>query len=144
MPEAGVAPDSHVTLHYRLALADGTTLVSTFGGKPATFQLGQGQLAEPFERCLAGMQPGARGAFELDGDKAFGPRHEHLVMRAPLADIPPEISTLPGEVLELQSPQGNPLSARVVSRDEESVVLDFNHPLAGRALVFEAEVLGIL
>jgi FKBP-type peptidyl-prolyl cis-trans isomerase 2 len=65
-------------------------------------------------------------------------------MRAPLADIPPGVSTLPGEVLELQSPQGHPLSARIVSRDADSVVLDFNHPLAGRALVFEAEVLGIL
>ena len=90
------------------------------------------------------MQPGARGAFELAPEAAFGPRHDHLVMRAPLADIPAGVSTLPGEVLELQSPQGNPLSARVVSRDESSVVLDFNHPLAGRALVFEAEVLGIL
>jgi FKBP-type peptidyl-prolyl cis-trans isomerase SlpA len=144
MPDNAVARDSHVTLHYRLALADGTTLVSTFGGKPASFQLGQGQLAEPFERCLAGMAAGAKGAFNLGADDAFGPRHEHLVMRAPLTDIPPGVSTLPGEVLELRSPQGNPLSARVVSRDEDSLVLDFNHPLAGRALVFEAEVLGIL
>jgi FKBP-type peptidyl-prolyl cis-trans isomerase SlpA len=144
MPETAVAPDSHVTLHYRLALADGTTLVTTFGGKPATFQLGQGQLAEPFERCLTGMRAGGRGAFELSPDLAFGPRHEHLVMRAPLADIPPGVSSLPGEVLELQSPEGHPLSARIVSRDADSVVLDFNHPLAGRALVFEAEVLGIL
>ena len=144
MPDSAVTADSHVTLHYRLGLADGTTLVSTFGGKPATFQLGQGQLAEPFERCLLGMAPGAKGAFDLAADDAFGPRHEHLVMRAPLTDIPPGVSTLPGEVMELRSPQGNPLSARVVSRDETSVVLDFNHPLAGRALVFEAEVLGIL
>lgn len=144
MPEPAVRPDSHVTLHYRLALADGTTLVSTFGGPPATFQLGQGQLAEPFERCLEGMAFGARGAFELPPDAGFGPRHEHLVMRAPLADIPPGVSTLPGEVLELQSPEGHPLSARIVARDDDSVVLDFNHPLAGRALVFEAEVLGIL
>jgi FKBP-type peptidyl-prolyl cis-trans isomerase SlpA len=144
MPEPAVALDSHVTLHYRLALADGTPLVTTFGGRPATFQLGQGQLAEPFERCLAGMTPGTRGTFELAADQAFGPRHEHLVMRAPLADIPPGVSAQPGEVLELQSPQGHPLSARIVARDADSVVLDFNHPLAGRALVFEAEVLGIL
>jgi FKBP-type peptidyl-prolyl cis-trans isomerase SlpA len=144
MPEETVSGDSHVTLHYRLALADGTTLVSTFDGNPATFQLGQGQLAEPFERCLAGLRPGARSAFELPPEAAFGPRHEHLVMRAPLSDIPPGVSARPGEVLELQSPQGQPLSARIVGVDAGSVVLDFNHPLAGRALVFEAEVLGIL
>jgi FKBP-type peptidyl-prolyl cis-trans isomerase SlpA len=144
MPDTAVAPDSHVTLHYRLALAEGATLVSTFGGKPATFHLGQGQLAEPFERCLAGMEAGGRSTFELAPEQAFGPRHEHLIMRAPLADIPPGVSTLPGEVLELQSPAGHPLSARIVSRDADSVVLDFNHPLAGRSLVFEAEVLGIL
>lgn len=144
MPEAAVGPGSHVTLHYRLGLADGTTLVSTFDGKPATFQLGQGQLAEPFERCLTGMAADARARFDLAPDAAFGPRLEHLVMRAPLADVPPGVSTLPGEVLELQSPQGQPISARVVSRDDETLVLDFNHPLAGRVLVFEAEVLGIL
>jgi len=144
MPDSVVAADSHVTLHYRLALGDGTTLVSTFGGKPATFQLGQGQLAEPFERCLVGMAPGAKSAFNLGAKDAFGPRHEHLVMRTPLSEIPPGVTTVPGEVMELRSPQGNPLSARVVSRDDSTIVLDFNHPLAGRALVFEAEVLGIL
>jgi FKBP-type peptidyl-prolyl cis-trans isomerase SlpA len=144
MPEPRVEPESHVTLHYRLAVADGATLVSTFGGPPATFHLGHGQLAEPFERCLAGMQAGARRAFELAPEHAFGPRHEHLVMRAPLADIPAGVASDPGDVLELRSPEGHPLSARVVSRDGDSVLLDFNHPLAGRALVFEAEVVGIL
>ncbi len=143
MPET-VAADSHVTLHYRLGLADGTTLVSTFGGKPATFQLGAGQLAEPLERCLTGLEPGRRASFALSPDAGFGPRLDHLVMRAPVADLPPGVPSGPGDVLELAGPHGQPLSATVVSRDGESVLLDFNHPLAGRDLVFEAEVLGIL
>jgi FKBP-type peptidyl-prolyl cis-trans isomerase SlpA len=144
MPEASVGPRSHVTLHYRLGLADGTTLISTFGGKPATFQLGVGQLAEPLELCLAGLEAGQRASFDLPPERGFGPRLDHLVMRAPVSDIPAGVAAEPGAVLELAGPQGQPLSATVVSRDEASVLLDFNHPLAGRALVFEAEVLGIL
>lgn len=139
-----VAPASYVTLHYRLSLDDGTTLVSTFDGNPATFQLGAGQLAEPLERCMIGLSVGERAEFALEPDRAFGPRNDELVQRARRSDMPPGIDLAPGQSIELQLPGGQPLSARVIEADAVGVTLDFNHPLAGRAVRFEVQIIGVL
>lgn len=141
---AAVTSTSLVVLRYGLALADGTVLVSTFGGTPATFQLGSGQLAEPLERCLEGMQEGDRRVFELAPDGAFGPHVEDLVQRVGRTALPPEIQIARGEVLELQTPEGHPFTARVIAFDADSATLDFNHPLAGRVIRFEVEIVGVL
>ena len=67
-----VTENSLLTLHYRLALADDTELVSTFGAKPATLQLGSGELAPVLERCLIGLAAGQRTVFLLEAEQAFG------------------------------------------------------------------------
>jgi FKBP-type peptidyl-prolyl cis-trans isomerase SlpA len=141
--EERAAPGSHVTLHYRLALAGGPDVVSTFGARPATFQLGAGQLAPPLEACLVGLAPGERTRTELDAE-AFGARRSELVQRVRRSDIPEDVTVAAGGTLELQSPEGLPITARVVAVDEAGVTLDFNHPLAGHALVFEAELIAVL
>jgi FKBP-type peptidyl-prolyl cis-trans isomerase SlpA len=138
-----IAPDSFVTLRYRLALADGTEVVSTFGGPPATFQLGAGQLAPPLEERLVGLANGERQRFELPAD-AFGARRPELVQRARRSDVPADVPLVVGGAIELATPDGQPLSARVIAFDADSVTLDFNHPLAGWPLVFEAEVVAVL
>ncbi|MCU0804496.1 MAG: FKBP-type peptidyl-prolyl cis-trans isomerase [Burkholderiales bacterium] len=138
-----IAPDSFVTLRYRLALADGTEVVSTFGGNPATFQLGAGQLAPPLEERLVGLSAGQRERFDLPAD-ALGAHRPELVQRARRADLPAGTPLVVGGAIDLVGPEGQPLSARVAAFDDVSVTLDFNHPLAGRALVFEAEVIAVL
>ena len=138
-----IAADSFVTLRYRLALADGTEIVSTFGGHPATFQLGAGQLAPPLEERLVGLATGERRRFDLAAD-TFGLRLPGLVQRARRSDAPPDVPLVVGGAIDLVGPDGQPLSARVVAFDDSSVTLDFNHPLAGRPLVFEAEVVAVL
>jgi FKBP-type peptidyl-prolyl cis-trans isomerase SlpA len=138
-----VAPDSFVTLRYRLAFADGTDVVSTFGGPPATFQLGAGQLAPPLEKRLVGLAAGERRLFDLSAD-AFGARQPELVQRARRSDVPPDVPLVVGAGIDLTGPEGQPISARVVALDDASVTLDFNHPLAGRPLVFEAEIVAVL
>jgi FKBP-type peptidyl-prolyl cis-trans isomerase SlpA len=138
-----VAAGSHVTLHYRLALAGGPDVVSTFGARPATFQLGAGQLAEPLEACLIGLVPGERTHADLDA-QTFGQRRSELIQRVRRSEIPPDVVVAPGGTLELLSPDGQPITARVLALDDAGVTLDFNHPLAGHALVFEAEVIAVL
>lgn len=73
------------TLHYSLSLEDGTAVLSTFGGKPATFALGQGELAPGFERCLAQALPGRRQSFLLEPEDAFGPLRTNVEVNHPLA-----------------------------------------------------------
>ena len=144
-----VGPGAHLTLHYRLTLADlGADVISTFGGNPATLQLGIGQLAEPLERCLIGLAEGERKRFALGPGDAFGPRNPELLQRLTRAAFDahttPETVYEPGDLVELPAPGGGRYAGVVKEITEQSVLFDFNHPLAGQALDFEVEILGVL
>src|SRR5260370_37496421 len=82
-----VKPGSHVTLHYRLALENGSDIVSTFADKPATLLLGAGQLAPPLEDILLGLKVGHHSTFQLTPGQAFGPRNPELIQRVSLATL---------------------------------------------------------
>lgn len=83
-----VKPDSLLTLHYRVATADDTEIVATFGSTPATLQLGSGELAPPLEACLEGLPVGERHVFLLEPEQAFGPHNPALVSRMPKTELP--------------------------------------------------------
>ncbi len=149
-PPRTVAAGSHVTLHYRLALtADGVEreVVSTFGAKPATVQVGAGQFAPPLEVCLLGLAEGAQATFDLPTD-AFGARNPALVQvlsRATFdANAVSADALAPGEVVEFYAPGGGRFAGVLKEHDEGRVVVDFNHPLAGRPLRFSVHVIGVL
>lgn len=144
-----VASDSHLTLHYRISLADsGEDVISTFGNRPATLQVGLGQLAEPLERCLIGMAEGARARFDLAPVQAFGEHNPALVQRLDRAVLPAGGQRggayEPGDVVEFCGPDGARFAGVLREIDEREALFDFNHPLAGQAIRFEVEILGIL
>lgn len=140
-----VKPDSLLTLHYRVATADDTEIVATFGSTPATLQLGSGELAPPLEACLEGLPVGERHVFLLEPEQAFGPHNPALVSRMPKTELPKggigiEVLTL----VEFQAPNGAKFAGMVREMDETTALVDFNHPLAGKSIRFEVEVIGIL
>jgi FKBP-type peptidyl-prolyl cis-trans isomerase SlpA len=139
-----IEADSLVTLHYRLATGDDVALVSTFDGTPATLQLGNGELAPTLEACLVGLPVGEHHTFLLEPDQAFGPHSAELVQRLARADLPVdgdiEISTM----IEFSGPDGMHITGQVCELDADSALIDFNHPLAGRDVRFEVEIVGIL
>lgn len=141
---ATVAADSLLTLHYCVSTADGEELVSTFDQSPAVIQLNSGELAPPFERCLLGLPSGARRSFTLEADEAFGPRQPELLRRVARHVLPADAALELHGRIAFTAPGGQPLYGIVREIDEEAVLLDFNHPLAGRTLRFEAEIVGIL
>lgn len=142
---ATVGTDSFLTLHYSLTGADGTEFVSTFGMSPATLQMGGGQLAEPLERCLRGLAAGARSVFELPAEEAFGPHNPRLVERIARSALPPEVELKENSLIEFGAPNGGPGFAGFLRElNDTTAVLDFNHPLAGKAIRFEVEIVGIL
>jgi FKBP-type peptidyl-prolyl cis-trans isomerase SlpA len=148
-PVPTVRPDSHLTLHYRLRYAQTQEdVVSTFGGKPATLQMGLGQLAEPLEGCLIGLPEGAERRFELAPQQAFGPRNPELIQRLARSVLEqhaqPGEQWHPGDLVEFPRPDGGRFAGVLTQIDDEHAVFDFNHPLAGRALVFEVQILGVL
>jgi FKBP-type peptidyl-prolyl cis-trans isomerase SlpA len=147
MPRCG--PGSHLTLHYRLSIIEtGDDVINTFQGKPATLQLGIGQMAEALEQRLQGLEEGAERVFELDPSDAFGERNPELVQRVSLAMLtahsPPGTRYVPGDLLEFPGPDGDRFAGVLKEIDERGAVFDFNHPLAGRRIRFEVKILGIL
>ena len=140
-----VRPDSLVTLHYRIATADDTEVISTFDTSPATLQLGSGELAPPLEACLEDLPAGERHVFLLEPAQAFGPHNPALVKRMPRNDLPGAGTDItPLTLIEFAAPQGATFAGLVRELDADSALIDFNHPLAGKSIRFEVEVIGII
>jgi len=144
-----IAPDSLVTLHYRLAGPDGTEWVSTFDHRPATLSLGAGQLAPAIEARLIGLSEGSRGAFELPAGVAFGERNPDLVQRVAYSLLHgldrARTDYKPGDVVSFPTPDGlASYAGSVQACTDDGVLFDFNHPLAGKAVTLEVEVIGVI
>jgi FKBP-type peptidyl-prolyl cis-trans isomerase SlpA len=140
--------DSLVTLHYRIATADDTEVISTFGTTPATLQLGSGELVPTLEAFLEGLPVGERHVFLLEPAQAFGAHNPELVKRMPRSDLPQGGTDIDlFALIEFEAPSelgGAKFAGLVRELDEASALIDFNHPLAGKSIRFEVEVIGIL
>jgi FKBP-type peptidyl-prolyl cis-trans isomerase SlpA len=148
---ARIAPDSHVTLHYRLAaLVDGAEreVMSTHGGHPATLQLGGGHLATALEAKLLGLAEGDEASFELAPAEAFGERNPELVQALSRATFDANADAGgkfgPGDVVEFNRPDGGRVAGVLKQSDARRVIVDFNHPLAGLPVRFSVRVIGVL
>ena len=148
-PVNSVQPGSFLTLHYRLAGPDGADIINTFIEKPATLSLGTGELAPAMEARLMGLPEGTRTTFELAPGEAFGDRNPDLLQRVKrglldeLGD--PDASYSVGDVVQFPTPDGQGAYAGVVREvNDESLLFDFNHPLAGVPVTFEVQLIGVL
>ncbi|ALM51267.1 FKBP-type peptidyl-prolyl cis-trans isomerase [Halomonas huangheensis] len=131
-----------VTLHFTLKLEDGTVVDSTHDKAPATFQLGDGNLPPGFEHPLKGLTDGDSGVFEVSPEHAFGQHNPQNVQRMKaevFKDEQPEIGT----VMSFADANGDELPGVIIEIEDDMVEVDFNHPLAGRTLTFEVEVLDV-
>ena len=144
-----VQPGSFLTLHYRLSGPDGADLINTFNDKPATLSLGTGELAPAIEARLLGLAEGTRGSFELAPGEAFGDRNPELLQRVKRSLLnelgDPDERYSVGDVVQFPTPDGQGADAGVVREvDGDALVFDFNHPLAGRPVTFEVQLIGVL
>jgi FKBP-type peptidyl-prolyl cis-trans isomerase SlpA len=151
-----VKPGSFLTLHYRLA-GPGGDIINTFRDKPATLTLGTGELAPAVEKRLVGLKEGAHATFEIPAGEAFGERNPEMVQwvaRRLLNELgdPAEEYEI-GEVVQFPTPDGLGQYAGSVQRvgkdgdgdgKADAVLFDFNHPLAGRPVTFEVQLIGVL
>jgi FKBP-type peptidyl-prolyl cis-trans isomerase SlpA len=144
-----VQAGSFLTLHYRLATPDGSDLINTFADKPATLSLGTGELAPAMEARLIGLVEGAHDTFALAPGEAFGERNPELMQRVKLSLLrehgDADASYAVGDVVQFPTPDGQGSYAGVVQEvGRDSLLIDFNHPLAGRPLTFEVQLIGVL
>ena len=148
LPPFAVTDTAYLTLHYRLAAMNGDDIVNTFRNTPATLQLGTGQLAPFLEICLIGLPEGAHQTFELAPENAFGARNPDLLQWISRATLT-ENSALGqqytiGDMVEFAAPGGGRFTGVLRELDDENGLFDFNHPLAGLAVTFEVQIIGIL
>jgi len=133
-----------ITLHFALTLAGGETVDSTFGKKPATFTFGDGNLLSGFENKLIGMRKGERRQYTVTPEDAFGQPNPANVQRFNRADFDPAMALHEGLVISFADASKAELPGVVTSFDDAEVVVDFNHPLAGRVIYFDVEIVDVV
>jgi peptidylprolyl isomerase len=132
-----------VKLHYTGTLDGGEVFDSSQGCQPFEIQVGAGQVIKGFDDALIGMAINEKKTFTVKSSDAFGERDEQLSHEFPRSDLPEDFEPEVGEVLVLENPEKGEVPATVKLVDTEKVVVDLNHPLAGKNLTFNIEVLEI-
>ncbi|MCL2524293.1 MAG: FKBP-type peptidyl-prolyl cis-trans isomerase [Betaproteobacteria bacterium] len=139
-----VRADSYLTLHYRITTLDGEEFLSTFDMSPATLQMGGGQLADTLESALLGLPAHERFVFELEPDAAFGQHNPRLVERIARSGLPADMELKENSLVEFTAPNGGSFAGFLRQLDATHALFDFNHPLAGKTIRFEVEIIGIM
>jgi peptidylprolyl isomerase len=132
-----------VSINYTGTLDNGDVFDTSQGRQPLEIEIGSGGIIPGFESALMGMSLNETKTFTLAPEEAYGHRDDDRMHEFPRAEIPAGMTPEVGQTLMLHSPQGQRIPARVDSIDDQKVVFDLNHPLAGKSLTFEIEVVGI-
>ena len=132
-----------VHVHYRGTLDDGSEFDSSAGSDPLTFTIGAGEVIPGFETALEGMTAGEKKTQHIPAAEAYGERSEELVFQVGREQMPEGGDVGVGDMLRVGFPDGSSADVQVAAMDSESVTLDANHPLAGKNLTFELELMKI-
>jgi peptidylprolyl isomerase len=132
-----------VHVHYRGTLDDGTEFDSSAGGDPIAFTIGSGEVIPGFENAVEGMTPGDRKTERFEPADAYGDRREELQFEVGRDQMPDGEEIEVGDMLQVGFPDGSNAAVTVTSVGADGVTLDANHPLAGKPLTFELELVKI-
>ncbi|WP_116598687.1 FKBP-type peptidyl-prolyl cis-trans isomerase [Primorskyibacter marinus] len=132
-----------VRIHYTGTLADGSTFDSSAGRDPLEFTVGSGQIIPGLDKAMPGMAVGDSKKVEVVADDAYGQPDPAARQSVPRTEIPADIPLDLGTQLQVQTPDGQTMAVTVAEVTEEQVTLDANHPLAGKDLTFDIELVEI-
>lgn len=134
-----------VKVHYTGKLDDGTEFDSSReSGEPLQFRLDGCSVIPGFEKVVLGMSPGDSTVAKIPAGEAYGQRNEDLVLTVDRGEMPPRLDPQVGQRLHSHQEDGTPVSMTITGVDEKSVTLDANHPLAGKDLTFDIELVEIV
>ena len=135
---------SSVTMHFSLALADGMLVESSFNDQPVSFVLGDGSIDKGLELALIGLVAGARQRLTLMPGQAFGERDESAIQSIPKSRFPEYMDLEPGQIIGFSGENGEEVAGAIVAIEDQEVTVDFNHPLAGREISFDVQILNVV
>lgn len=133
-----------VSVHYRGTLEDGTEFDNSHDrGETLNFTLGAGAMIPGFEAGVVGMQVGETKTIQVSPSQGYGERVNEAVRDVSKDNFPEDFEFVEDATVQGQAPNGQPIIAKIIKENTETVTLDFNHPLAGKQLSFEVEMVNI-
>lgn len=132
-----------VSVHYTGTLADGEVFDSSKGREPLSFTVGEGQMIPGFENAVRGMGINETKTVTIKSEDAYGELREEMVQKIDKSQLPPDLEPEVGQQLASTLPDGQQIIVRVTDVSDSHITIDANHPLAGKELTFEIEVVSI-
>jgi peptidylprolyl isomerase len=140
---SNAASGDRVKIHYTGKLQDGTEFDSSAGRDPLEFELGSGQVIAGFDKAVEGMAVGDSKSVTIPPEDAYGPREDRMVQDVPKSALPEDLTPTEGMALQTRDQNGNAMRLTVTAVKEDSITVDANHPLAGKVLNFDIELVAI-
>ncbi|MCL5037863.1 MAG: peptidylprolyl isomerase [Chloroflexi bacterium] len=132
-----------VKVHYTGKLDDGTVFDTSENREPLEFIIGEGQIIPGFEEVVIGMSVGEKKTGKIPPEKAYGPRREEAVVEVPKSQFPSNVEPEVGQQLQISQENGQTFIVEVAEITDDMIKLDANHPLAGKDLNFDIELVEI-
>ena len=133
-----------VRVHYTGTLLDGSQFDSSVGRAPLEFTVGAGQMIAGFDAGVVGMTVGEKKTIQIDPDHGYGQKNPEAIIEFPKSNVPEGMGIELGMKLNLQNQHGQPVPVEVIEIKEEVIIMDANHFLAGKDLIFEVELVEIV
>ena len=130
----------NVKVHYTGKLEDGTVFDTSVNRDPLQFKIGEGQVLPGFEQAVVGMNPGESKTSTIPAEEAYGPHRKEMILVMERNQLPPDLEPEVGQRLQVRQDNSQPIVVEVTDVSESSVTLDANHPLAGKDLTFDIQL----
>ena len=131
-----------VIINYTLSLKNGDVIETTHDEEPVTYIQGSGEIIDGLEQAVAGFEKGTKKDIILPVEQAFGERDPEALIEIPQTDLPPE-SLVPETIIHANGPKGQTINGKVMEVKESTVLVDFNHPLAGQELYCAVHIIDV-
>lgn len=131
-----------IKLHYTAKFDNGVTFDTSEGQDPVEFKVGAKQVIDGVDEAVIGLEQGEKKIISINPEKGYGPYEDDLIREAP-KEILGGQEVQRGEIIQLQTADGEIIPAQVIDSGDESVTFDLNHPLAGKVLNFEIEIVNV-
>ncbi len=138
-----ISKGKQVTLHFALKLNDGQVVDSTFDKEAPTLVLGDGNLPEGFEKLLVGLETGNKQTFVIPPEDAFAQKNPNNIQQMKRSEFSADMELEVGLMVSFADANGAELPGVIKEVQEDLVIVDFNHPLAGEELTFDVEILDV-
>lgn len=139
-----VKEGDQVKVHYTGKLTDGTVFDSSENREPLAFTVGAGQMIPGFDKAIPGMAVGDTKTIEVVSAEAYGDRRDDLIVTVPSDKLPEDMNPTVGDKLQINQEDGRAIPVTVTEVKDDSIILDANHDLAGKDLVFDVELVEIV